>query len=136
MATPVITKDQMFPLLLEACPSFSREWESFVEEWAAEAELPLYVALGQFARHLVSKLAAGETERLGAVFAVVERLITEGDNYVKNAAIVGLLEDLQNANLHTTTEPEQFRTFLHPASGRYWDKLNDFWLHGRLITDD
>lgn len=132
----VITKDQMFSLLLEACPSFSRDWESFVEKWAAETELPLYEALGSFARHLVSKLAAGETEPFNAVFTVVERLITDGDDYVKNAAIVGLLEDLQNASLHTTTEPEQFRTFLNPASGRYWERLYDFWRNGRLITDD
>lgn len=132
----MISKDKMFPLLLEACPTFAPEWESFVEEWTGKGELPLYLALADLARHLVAKLEAGDTACLLTVFTAVERLIVEGDDYVREAAIIGLLEDVQNSNLHRTTEPEQFRPFLHAQSERFWDKLYDFWSAGKAITDD
>ena len=48
-------------------------------------------------------------------------------------ATVGLLEDLQNTNLHKSTEPEQFRLYLLPESAKWWDKLHRFWEHGNLL---
>lgn len=132
----MITRDQMLPLLVEACPSFAPNWREFVDEWKDKGDLPLYLVLADLAKHLVSKLAAGETEDFAAVFAVVERLHVEGEHYVREAATVGLLEDLQNTGIHKTTEPEQFRRFLHQQSERWWDKLYAFWEEGKLLTDD
>jgi hypothetical protein len=98
--------------------------------------LPLYLALSKLARHLIGMLAAGETQSFPAIFAVVERWHMEGDPYVKNAATVGLLEDIQNSGLHETTMPEQFRPWLGAVSTKWWDKLYDFWERGKLLTDD
>jgi len=71
--------------------------------WAAGdafslGDLPLYLALGDFAWHLIGMLERGETASLPAVFAAVERLHAEGEHYVREAATVGLLEALQNLN--------------------------------------
>jgi hypothetical protein len=60
----------------------------------------------------------------------------EGDGDVKEAAIVGLIEDLQNANLHSGTVPDQYLPFLLPQSRRWWGKVETFWSEGRLPTDD
>jgi hypothetical protein len=134
----MIPKDNMMGVLLDACPSFAPHWQAFQDEWRAETDdLPLYLVLGDFAQHLIDMVARGETAGLSAVFAAVERLHVEGEHYVREAATVGLLEALQNLNLHKNgSEPEQFRPYLGPESARWWDKLFRFWEHRELLTDD
>jgi len=130
----VIKKDQMFSPLLDACPSFRPVWEKFIGEWKEEKEgLPIYLALSEVAQHLILLLQRGKTESFPRIFQIVEQWHTEGDSYVKEAATVGLLEDLQNSNLHENTEPEQFRRFLGPESEKWWDKLNEFWEEGEPL---
>lgn len=131
----MIGKDEMMGVLVEACPSFAPHWRAFLDEWQDDSDPPLYIALGNLARHLIGMLERGETTTFPAVFATVERLHREGDPFVKEAAAVGLLEDLQNVNLHRSTHPEQFREFLGPWSRRWWGKLYRFWEHGELLRD-
>ncbi len=124
----MITKAQMMDVLLSASPTFAEHWDAFRREWTNEAEEPpLYLALSGFARHIIAFLEAKDDERLRRIFESVERLHVEGDEYVREAATVGLLENLQNSDFHRTTEPEQFRSFLHPASLTWWDRVDSFW---------
>ena len=124
-------------LVLDACPSFGPVWQAFLNSWNEEVDdLPLYLALSDLARHLIGLEERSEIAVLLATFRVVERWHSEGDEYVREAATVGLLEDLQNLHLHTVTEPEQFRKYLGPVSERWWDKLYRFWQHGELLRDD
>lgn len=124
----MISKDQMMEVLIDTCPSFRPTWDAFREDWKTSTDaLPLYLALADFARHLVGMLERSETESFAAIFQVVERLQLEGDDYVQEAAVVGLLEDIQNRNFHTTTEPQQFLPFLGEESSKAWDQLHVFW---------
>jgi len=124
----VINRNGLMPVLLDACPSFAPAWRGFVDEWDAESEnLPLYLALAQLARHLCAMLARGETGAFPQVFAAVEQLLVDGDEYVQEATCIGLLENLQNANVHTGTEPEQFRPLLGPKAAQCWSDLSRFW---------
>jgi hypothetical protein len=124
----MLAKDDMMPVLLDACPSFATPWQEFLAEWRGDDHLPLYTALGDLARHLIGLVERGETNELPAVFRVVERWHLEGDEYVREAATVGLLEDLQNLNLHENgTNPAQFRALLGPESLRCWDELAASW---------
>ena len=132
----MIDRFEMIPLLVEACPSFEPAWQEFCAEWANESEPPCYIAIGEFARHLATVLADGNDEVLRQVFEVVERLILEGDPYVQGAAIVGLIQDLQNSHLHSGTKPEQYLTYLLPQSRQWWAKVGAFRSEGRLLTDD
>jgi len=122
--------------MLEACPSFRPAWHAFLQEWRSDEDKPLYLALGDLARHLIAMLAARDTAGLVAAFDVVERWHLEGDGYVREAATVGLLEDLQNENLHATTAPADLERFLRPESLKWWRKVDRFWSNGELITDD
>jgi hypothetical protein len=127
-AASVISKDDMMPVLVDVCPSFNAQWLAFLDEWREEKhDLPLYVALGDFARHMIGMLEGGETDAFPSIFAAIERLEMEGDDYVKEAATVGLLESLQNLNLHTTTSPEKFLLYLGPESARCWDEVRRSW---------
>jgi hypothetical protein len=131
----LITAESMFEPLLLADPSFTSTWREFVEEYGEEPPLPRYQALADLARHLIGKVEANDTARFGAVFDVVERWFLEGDDYVREAATVGLLEDIQNTNLHRTTTPDDFLPWLRPLSRRQWDRVDAFWRDGVLISD-
>ncbi len=135
-STLVITREEMFPLILAACPSFAPIWSEFVDDWQDEKDLTYTLALSDLARHLVSKLEAGETAEFPATFEVVEHLHIHGDDYVREAIALGLLEDLQNTSIYKTAEPEQFRPCLRAESERWWDKLYAFWEEGKSFSDE
>ncbi len=114
------------PLLLAECPSFQQPWEAYRAEPSFDDAL-LYVHLGEFARHLIRHWQEGRTPELARALALVERLHVEGDDYVREAATIGLLEDLQNNAGHDQIDPDVFRPFLGPRSAHWWDALNRFW---------
>ncbi len=132
----MITKENMFVPLLHADPSFQPKWDEFCAEWESEPDLPHYLALAELVRHLIGNLAIGSTERFDDVFDVVERWHVEGDKYVRDAATIGFLENLQNTNVHSVTEPADFERWLRPKSLRFWHKVEAFWSEGKIITDD
>ncbi len=134
---PTIDRGAMMDLLLAACPSFGPQWKEFQEECIkTPGELPCYLALADFVRHLSYLLHSGETGGMQRIFQVIEHLILEGDAYVSGATIIGLLEDLQNTNLHNGTTPQQFVPYLGEESKYWWAKVERFWETGELIVDD
>jgi hypothetical protein len=133
----MIDASQMLPLLVEASPGFAGSWKEFEADCADDSQPSYYIVLGSFARHLCDLLATGDEAALRRVFAVVERLHIEGDSYVQEAATVGLLEDMQNTNMHRKdTLPEQFERFLLPESARWWKRLHGFWREGQTLVGD
>jgi hypothetical protein len=127
---PHLIKSEVMPLLLEACPSFEGKWKQHRLWWGDEEPL-LYVDLGEFVLHLVELYAGHKTDELPHVFDVVERLHIEGDAYVREAATIGLLEEIQTVSQNKGIDPRSFLQYLKPESLRWWDKLNDFWRRGR-----
>jgi len=111
----MITARQVIPLLSVACPSF-HSMEDLV-----------YVALGDFARHLLELHQHRQTDSFPAVVRVIEQLHTEGDGEVREAATIGLLEDIQNIWANNHVDPELFGTHLLQESRKWWDELNAFW---------
>ena len=132
----MITKLDMMDSMVEACPSFRPQWDKFLAEWNSEDNKPLYLALGSLARHLIQKLATRDVNSLSRAFAVVERWQREGDSFVREAATVGFLEDLQNENLHESTTPMEFEPFLLTESAKCWKKVDLFWRNSDVISDE
>jgi hypothetical protein len=128
----------MFTPILEVCPSFRATWDEFVDEWKDDPDgLPQYLALSDLARHVIEMLERNETDGVNAIFGVVETWHLDGDPYVKEAATVGFLEDIQNTGLHNgSTTPNDFLEFLLPETKYWWSKVEDFWGQGKVITDD
>lgn len=132
----MIDRAGMMPAIIAACPDFAATYDAFVAEWKDEPETPHYLALADFTRYVISLLETGDRQQLHAAFETIERLHIDGDKYVREAATIGILESLQNVNLHSKTRPDQFLEFLRPESLRYWRKVEDFWENGTIITDD
>ena len=138
---PTITRDKvretMIAPLLVATPSFILIWENFLAEWADHpSELPIYLLLADLARHIATLVKQEEENELRRIFEVVETWHVKGDHYVREAATVGLLEDLQNSGLVGEETTTKCVAYLGPVSLRNWHKVERFWLHGELITDD
>jgi hypothetical protein len=122
----MIPRSEVMPMLLAACPSFGSAWDAYCAEDMYEAGL-LYIDLGEFARHVIALWQAGQTEELAPVFDAIERLHLEGDDFVREAATIGFLEDLQNNAEHAAIDPEVFRPYLGSESVRWWAALHRFW---------
>ena len=117
------------PALLDACPSFAPLWREHLAAFPdAEGHLP-YVALGTFATHLVAQLEGGKTEEFGRVFSTVERLWRDGDDGIRYAIKVGLLEDLGNVASNRMGWPfaSRFRAWFGPHANAAWDELHREW---------
>jgi hypothetical protein len=121
---PVMTQDQIIPLLIESCPSFRALGDEHRQEHGEEI---LYVLLGSFARHLLQLHRQDQTEVFSAVAEAIERMHIEGDSYVREAATIGLLEGIQNVWSNEGVDPELFARDLLPESARWWQSLQAFW---------
>ena len=120
----MISKPQVIPMLVEASPSF----QTAVDEHRAFYEEEIfYPLLGDFARHLLELYQTGRSAEFPAIAQVIERLHTEGDDFVREGATIGLLEGVQNAWGHADVDPEFFASYLLPVSRRWWDELHAFW---------
>lgn len=81
----MITRDQIMPLVLEACPSFQTVWGE--EQLASGSEHHvLYVGFGAFAAHLQSLQRRDELSEFPAVDSTISRLRNEGDEEVRKLA--------------------------------------------------
>jgi hypothetical protein len=122
----MIAREEVMPLLLAACPSFAEPWAAYRASAAYEEGL-LYLDLAELVHHVVELERRGQGDELPALFAVVERLHLEGDDFVREAATIGFLECVQNNAGHAALDEERFRRYLQPESARWWDELDRFW---------
>jgi hypothetical protein len=122
----VLGRDDMMPLLLTACPSSRGRWEAYVADPLYDPGL-VYVHLADFAHHLLELLASGRLAELPAVFAAVERFFLEGEEYVREAAPVGLLEGLWFSGGNTNQRPQRLAEFLGPEAREAWTEAAGFW---------
>jgi hypothetical protein len=107
------------------------EWKDYPDG------LPQYLALSELAQHVIGMLERDETDGVRTIFDVVESWLLDGDPYVKEAATVGFLEDIQNIRLHNGyTSPDDFMELLLPETEYWWSKVQDFWVQGKPIVDD
>ena len=117
----MITKEQVIPMILKACPSYQEAWDK------EEDQDLLYVAMGNLARHILAMYKDGKIDEFGSLCQVIEVLHLEGDGYVRELATIGFLEGIQNVWGNDGTDPEEFCRFLLPESRKWWKELNDFW---------
>jgi hypothetical protein len=106
----------VLPLLRGAITTFARS----VESAAVDPDNGEYVNITHLVRHLIGRLAAGQTEEFPAVFAVVERVLADGDEEALSLMVAGFFEDLLNVDEYTDTicQPSDFGPWLGPRARR------------------
>ncbi|WP_237060863.1 DUF7674 family protein [Microbulbifer sediminum] len=125
----------MFKPILAVSDGFRPIWNAFVNEWGDDEELPQYLALSDLARYISKLVSESRTQELSDIFEVIERWHLEGDDYVREAVTVGILENLQNINVVGSDVPDQVQKLLLPESKSQWAKINEFWETGKLISE-
>lgn len=115
-------------LLLKWCPSYQARWDHYIHNSYVPGEVHLlYIDLADFSNHIVVLYKQNQTNEFPAVFNVIELLHTNGDDAVREAATIGLLEDMQNKLLDSEMDMEAFKQFLKNDSLKWWNHLNEFW---------
>ena len=110
-------------LLISSCPSYSEQWEKYIKENYEDGdEQLLYSDVADFANHIIELYILNETEEFEAVFDIIERLHIQGDEFVKELATIGLLEDIQ-LSLTDNQQHDFFIKYLKPESLKWWKYL-------------
>src|SRR5437867_3568780 len=86
-----------------------------------------YVIGANTAWFLRDALIGGDTGYFPALFERIEELIVEGSPRARNLAVLGVLEDLQNATLQANRRPDEWRIWLGPKSELAWIAVDAFW---------
>ncbi|HEX9061059.1 MAG TPA: hypothetical protein VF941_12840 [Clostridia bacterium] len=124
----MILRDNVMTLLVDACPSFKNKWEEHLQDiWDRTSETILYTDFSELARHLSSLVENNHFEEFPAIFEIVEQLVIEGDSFVQEAVVVGLIEDFQNNLLSKRYELSLIDRFLKTETKKYWVKVIQFW---------
>lgn len=125
-----ITAAEVPDLILAAIPSLRAEWPETEEENAdpegASGRLG-YLDAAWVVRHVADRMLAGDTDEHEGVFALIEHLIRDGDDYVSELGVIGYLESFHmGTGTSRGLDPEVFRPWLGPLSLRYWDAIIEF----------
>jgi hypothetical protein len=124
--TTVITKKQIMPMFLAACPGFERQWQEH-KEWWADEEPGEFNDIAEFARYLVESFESERTLEFPAAFAILEKILEEGDDEARAIGEIGLIEDLQTISSHRPGNAESFKAWLGPQSTAAWEQLEKVW---------
>lgn len=110
----MITKEQVIPIILEACPFYKKTWEKHFAVY--EGEL-LFVFVPDFVNSVIELEKENKKAEILSIFEVVEKLLVEGNEDVKNLIKIGVLEDFRcifGENF------EKFSKYLKPNSLKFW----------------
>lgn len=136
----MITSDQAFDLLVEACPSYwaTGDFTSYLAAFEEPDTPDLYLRASAFVLHLVDLLASGRTAELDGVSTVIERVLTEGDPDAIELIEIGLIEVLQNVTSHedVPVDPPAVEALLGPVATKVWTEHDELWREaGRWLHD-
>jgi len=111
-------------LVLKTSRSFAvnKDRLDWSQEWSHSRQPHLYILAGIYVRHMVVLSARGRRQDLPAAFQLIEDMLLEGDDYVRELAIHGFLEGFQ-----TSDRPDDFVPYLLPVSKWWWEELELFW---------
>src|SRR5437879_5238500 len=115
----------MLPLLVGSVPGFRSLLVKRVDDWLNEdGTLAYYIIAGLLAGQVTQSLHRGDYSFADEFFALVERLLEDGCDDVKNLMATGFLEALQNQDilpspLWTPLLGKQARDYLIA-----WDRFN------------
>jgi hypothetical protein len=130
----MIRKDEMIPILLGACPGFQPRWEEHVAGWNGEPA-GLYNDIGEFVAYLLDAYEQGQIDCVRAAFDTLERFLTEGDAETKERAVIGFIEDVQNASSWRPFGAKAFLPFLGPHSQAGWAEVDRMWRGKSSLMD-
>ena len=121
----MITLDDVMPLVLEACPAFLPVLEAYYRRYdVIPGSRPFYyIEAVKLTSWLDKRVESQETACFPTLFTLIERLLAEGTNQVRDLAAVGIIEGLQNVayNRRGSNAPLIYVPWLGPLARKEWD---------------
>lgn len=122
----MITKNDVMPALLKACPGFEPAWAEHLKWWG-DGKRGIYNDSAELATYLVLSYERGDTSEFKALFDTIERILRDGDEEARGTAAVGVLESVQVQASHYAFGPSVFLEWLGPLSRQAWDESEALW---------
>lgn len=92
-----------------------------------EEQQLLYIIAGRFASYLLDLYRMGDSNDLTKFATFIEDLHVHGDEYTKELATIGFLEDIINVWSHNHTDPKIIYDYFLPESKKWRDELERLW---------
>jgi hypothetical protein len=134
---PQVEEDLM-PYILKIVPSFKKRWSKYVRE--NEKHLAkmddddkdyykpgIYIDIGEFSHFLVVSYEKKRTSWFPTFFDFIERMIVEGNEKMKELAVIGFLEDIQTISSWRPHKGKGLLKWLCPKSKEAWVELDKLW---------
>jgi hypothetical protein len=121
----MISKTQCMDLITSTVPEFSQAWEEHRDYWKSE-EAGLCNDIAAFSRYVKDQIDQGKSDSLKKIFDLIEGLLADGDQEVRNAVATCFLENLLNQVSANKLLSSTFVSFLGPNSKAYckaWDSF-------------
>lgn len=132
----MIKKNEIFPLVLDACPSFLTTWELLQNDRRGASDDALHDrAVDALCRHSTRMIRHSHIEYLVPTLSVIERLFTEGEPDVQENAgsMIQALRREGRDSVSASASAGQIRQLLGTRSAEYWDDFEKWLQASRLI---
>jgi len=118
----MIEEREIMTRLVRAVPAYGPLLDRYLQEQAQEGrtERLIYLETGDFARWLVGTVGRGEHTWVHPFADALEDLLVNGDDETRRIAVIGLIEDIQDACVETNVDPDLFMNSLGMASRAKW----------------
>ena len=129
------TSNAPMALILEAFPEFSGRWRKRIEWWNGEPAGG-YIDLAEFVHFVVEDLyESGRRDEVTRVFSLLEDLLANADEELRNLIALGFFESLQNFASWRPYGNVVFEEFFGSKSRRIWIELREIWAGKSSLTD-
>jgi len=126
----MLTREGVIPLLLEACPDLQPIWDTYYATnytSGLRTERSYHSDILPIIKFLFERARDQETACFPALFAVIERLLNEGDERVADLVVIGILEGVQNLAINRGLGHAVFLPWLGPQTRELWLGLIEYW---------
>jgi hypothetical protein len=134
----LIPTNEIFALVLDACPSFLTTWELLQHDRNRASDDALHDrAVDALCRHVTRMIRHSKTENLVPTFSVIERLFIESEPDVQEKArsLIHALRREGRDGAGASASADQIRQRLGAHSAERWDDFEK-WLHANRLIDE
>jgi hypothetical protein len=126
----MITKEEMFKLIIKNYPEFENIFNTFIKEFWGNEKVSGCTIMNQFDDFTMPIITGSNHDAKTELFSLIEKLVVEGDEETSTAACTCYIENLINQASHDDNvfnlRYEHFVPYLGPESREYvraWDKF-------------
>jgi len=121
--------------LRQAFPDFEVRWKKHIAWWSGNPA-GSYNDMAEFVHFVIEDIhEKGKLDETRRVFQVLEKVLVEGDQEIKDLIGLGFFETLQNVASHRPLGNRPYEQFFGPRSKEIWSELQKMWAGKSSLMD-